>query len=160
MVFHHHASRIQRRPTTSLQSPTPGQAYHMEPMKCVKHPHHQTITETTYHMPSPINRHKRKRTTIPHRPDLLTINVPRPQLLFYKPILSTPLQGQRPALVANPVTDPVVLADVNERFHTTVQQGGDVVLSGMELIHCIEECCIDVITAGRKVVVGERGVDT
>ena len=30
----------------------------------------------------------------------------------------------------------------------------------MELIHCIEECCVDVITTGRKVAVGDRGVDT
>ena len=110
-------------------------------------------------MPSPINRHERKWTTIPHRPNLLTINLPRPQLLVYEPVLSTPLQGQRPALVADPVTDPVVRADVNERFHATVQQGGNIVLSGMVLVHCNKECCVNVVIAGCIVVVGERGVD-
>ena len=106
-------------------------------------------------MPSPINRHKRKRTTIPYRPNLLTTNLPRPQVLVYKAVLSAPLQGQCPALVANPITDPVVRADVNERFHATVQQGGNVVLSGMVFVHCIEERCVDVAIAGRKVLVGE-----
>ena len=55
-------------------------------------------------MPGPINRHKRKRTGIPYRPNLPTINVPRPQLLVS-----------------------VVRANVNDHFHATVQQGGDVV---------------------------------
>ena len=99
--------------------------------------HLQKSTERMYHMPGPINRHKRKRTGIPYRPNLPTINVPRPQLLVS-----------------------VVRANVNDHLHATVQQGGDVVLSGMELIHCIEECCVDVVTTGREVVVGERGVDT
>jgi hypothetical protein len=56
-------------------------------------------------------------------------------------------------------TSDIVRADVNERFHAAVQQGGNIVLSGMELVQCIEECCVDVVTTGRKVVAGEREVD-
>ena len=115
----HRATRIQRHPDISLQSPTPGQAYRMDPMKCVKHrPHLPNTTERTYHTPGPINRHNHKRTAIP---DLLATNVQRPELLVYKPILSTPLQSQRPALVSNQVTNPVILTDVNERINATVQ---------------------------------------
>ena len=72
-------------------------------MKHIK-PHLQKSTERMYHMPGPINRHKRKWTGIPYRPNLPTINVPRPQLLVS-----------------------VVRANVNDHFHATVQQGGDVV---------------------------------
>ena len=96
--------------------------------------HLQKSTERMYHMPGPINRHKRKRTGIPYRPNLPTINVPRPQLLVS-----------------------VVRANVNDHFHATVQQGGNVVLSGMELIHCIEECCVDVVTTGEKLWLESEG---
>lgn len=74
------------------------------------------------------DRRERQLAAAPHLPHDAPSDVPRPERLRGERGPAAPLERARPALVPDPVADPVELADVDQRAHAALEQRGDVVL--------------------------------
>jgi len=79
------------------------------------------------------------------------IDDPRLQLLLSELVSTCPLQVSGPTLISNVVANPVVLADVDKCLDTSLEQGCDIVVRGMEAILSMPESSGNFHTAARVV---------
>lgn len=97
-------------------------------------------------MSSPIDGSKRQAISTPSLTNNLPIDLPFSQWLAYKRPLSGPGHLERPTFVANPVTDPVVRSDIDERTYATLEKCRNVsirlVVAVLSIDKRIKDCVI------------------
>ena len=102
-------------------------------------------------MSSPIDGSKRQTISTPCLTDDLPIDLPFSQWLAYERLLSSPRHLERPTLVANPVTDPVVCPDINECTYATFEECRNMGIRLVESILSVVKRTGDIVIAGAKV---------
>lgn len=87
----------------------------------------------------------------PRLTDGLSIDLPFSQWLTCKRLLSSPGHVERPTLVTDPVTDPVVCSDVDQCADATLEEFRNVGICRMVFVLSVVKCIPNRITAGAKV---------
>lgn len=104
----------------SARAPTLPRAYPTEPVSSsVPRPDSK---RRTHHMSSLGDRGIRQSLCTSRLPDHAPIHLPIPQRLTHKRRLATPGHLECPALIADPVTDPVVRANIDKHADTTLEE--------------------------------------
>ena len=102
-------------------------------------------------MSSPINGSKRQSIGTPCLTNDLSIDPPFSQWLAYKGLLSSPGHLECPTLVANPITDPVVCPDIDERTYAALEELRNVGIRLVVVVLSVAKRSQDIIIAGAEV---------
>ena len=101
----------------------------------------------THHMSSPIDSSKRQPISAPRLTDHLPINFPFSQWLAYERLLASPGHLERPTLVSDPITGPVVRPDIDECAYATFEELSNVGVRLMERVLSAVERIEDIVVA-------------